>query len=332
VARDSIFYKLAKDENSFIELLCNFLMRDEFRAQVLPLLCPETPASSITSATITTQEIDKDCGRPDIVIRSDEACGVVEVKLNPKRGFTSHQELPACEDSDRKSYLDYLLRQKALYKRFVVLVPGDWVHLEKLQQSIETVKKTFPQIQVSICFWEHILSAIETNPDSVVQEFRKVLMRQIALLTFSADELRKLHSIESLDAFRATRKLQIIVDNIANSQNIRSSDWERKDPQSYGFYIRQDQKCLLWFGIWETNESTQLCYAVSQKCGTEMVTTFRKFFQDSEVKEVGSDEKWTVAPVPNELLQSSDPVRQIGQQLNSLLEHLSPELIPANGV
>ena len=62
-----------------------------------------------------------------------------------------------------------------------------------------------------------------------------------------------------------------------------------------------------------------------------MMTAFRKFFLNSEIKEVGSDEKWIVAAVPNELLQSNDPFRQIEQQLNSLLEHLLPELIPAIG-
>ena len=132
MARDSVFYKVVKDENSFTELLCNLLMREVFRAQVLPLLVPELLPSGICAAGISTQEL-LDCGRPDIVIRTAEICALIEVKLNPGRGFTVHQEIIGCEDPEIETYVSYLDRQNVSHKRLMFLVPADWAHREELK-------------------------------------------------------------------------------------------------------------------------------------------------------------------------------------------------------
>jgi hypothetical protein len=324
MARDSVFYKLAKDENSFTELLCNLLMRDEFRTRVMPLLIPESLASSIPAEAITTQEHAEDCGRPDIVIQTSNVCLLVEVKLNPRRGLTAYQEPSGCEENDKKRYSYFLSRQNVQHKWLVFLVPANWIYSEKLH-AFKAVPRN-DQIQINICYWEHILGALQGISDPILEEFRKVLMRHLALLTLSPDELQAVHTDNFPNSFRAIRKSQIIIDQIAESQK---HEWEKKNRQSYGFYLGVNGKCKLWFGLWEVDGLVQLCYAISHyDDATE--TAFRTFFQDSKIRTAGLDEKWILTDVAGELLRSDDPVRQIRKQIDMLLNSLRPEAILTN--
>lgn len=322
MTRDSVFFKLAKDENSFTELLCNLLVRDDFGVQVLPLLCPKTPPSSLAGATITTQEIDKDCGRPDIVIRTDEACGLVEVKLDPRRGLTNHQK-PGC------GYHDYLMKQNVLHRQLLFLVPANWEHSEILQSCLP-LNDFALKVKVRICFWEHILRATEKDTDPIVQEFRKVLMCQLKSVTFSSQETVILRSQEFSTAFRAVRKIQIIVDKLHGLMGRAQASWEKTELESYGFNVELNGKCQLWFGIWEISGKIRLCYALPQLCDAATREAFCQLLQNGEVESnVGTDKKWIVATLSDKLLQADDPVGQIKKQLDVFLEKLAPDSVAA---
>ncbi len=325
MSRDSVFYNLVKDENSFTELLCNLLMHSRFRAQVLPLLCHEIPAASIMDATITTQEVDKDCGRPDIVIRTDTACAVVEVKLDPRRGLTSHQQLPGCNEKlDGTRYSDFLLKQNVPHRELVFLVPANWKNAE-ISQTHSAFQKEIHRIKVGICFWEHILEAVREDPDPFVQEFRKVLMRQLQSVTLSPSETGALRSQEFYAVFRAIRKVQIIIDRLRPLVHGNKEDTEA---ESYGFNVELNGKCQLWVGIWEIDGQTRLCYALPQQlCDVATREAFCQCFQNGEINHnIGTDKKWIVAPVPEKLLQDDDPVGRIKQQLKSIFERIPSAL------
>jgi hypothetical protein len=120
-------------------------------ADELPLLVPELLPSGICAVGISTQEL-LDCGRPDIVIRTAEICALIEVKLNPGRGFTVHQEIIGCEDPDIETYVSYLDRQNVSHKRLMFLVPADWANREERKASFAEVKKAYRKIEIGVFF------------------------------------------------------------------------------------------------------------------------------------------------------------------------------------
>src|SRR5689334_942515 len=93
---DSIFYKLVTDEDSYTQLLCNFMrVSGEFRTRVLGLFLSQELASRVAPDHIRSQGVIQGCGRPDIVVKNEQACVLLEVKVDPKRGLTCYQEISA---------------------------------------------------------------------------------------------------------------------------------------------------------------------------------------------------------------------------------------------
>lgn len=330
MARDSIFHKLANDENSFTELLCNFLWRDEFRSAVLPSFMPAPFASRVNAHQITTQFVSEDCGRPDIKIETSDVFVLIEIKLNPKRGLTAHQDSSACDTGDTRRYLDLLQDCRTAHKALIFLAPANWIHRDQVDPEITDIRNGNTTIEVRLCFWEDVLDAIRGNGDPLIQEFKKVLMRQLTLIHLENEELTAIHATGFETAMRATRKLQVITDRLAELENRAGRvkpEWEKTETQSYGFYAEIGRKCSLWFGLWEVKQRAQLCYALKPTCGDESRAAFRSFFANTQDEDDGSGGKWLVAPVPDELLQDRDPVGKIRRQFDSLLDRLAPELV-----
>ena len=106
----SVFYKIAKKEDDYTQLLCNLMQRhgaEDFRLAVLSkLLCDPVLASQIEPEQIRTQVVVPGVGRPDLVIDAQTVHAVIEVKLNPRRGCTYYQTPP--EDGTLYGYYEYL--------------------------------------------------------------------------------------------------------------------------------------------------------------------------------------------------------------------------------
>jgi hypothetical protein len=325
MGRDSVFYKIAKDENSFTELLCNLLMRGDFRACVLPLFVGQELADKIPASAITTQIVLEDCGCPDITIRTAELCALIEVKLNPSRGMTVHQESSGYGSKDRRRYIDYLNDQNVTHKLLLFLIPSDWEHRERLEESFATLKEIYVGIQTGICTWEDIFGALESTTDPVTDEFNKLLRGKLALVRFTPEELQVIHSENFAVAFRATRKLEKLVDEVARSKARRPGniEWKpEKTEEAYGFNLMAEKRHLLWFGLWEVDGRVYFCYAVSEECDSAVVGAFRKFFPTIEVRPGESNENWYVWQFPDELLlrNASAASAEICKQMDLLLE------------
>jgi hypothetical protein len=321
MARDSVFYKLANDENSFTELLCNLLMRKDFRAQVLPRIVPGLLPSSLASAEIATQK-SLTCGRPDIVIRTSEICVFIEVKLNPRRGFTHHQELSGCDDPDIETYVRHLEGLTVRHKLLLFLLPADSIFRVELEEQIRDSSR---KIEIEICFWEDILDAVQTNKDPIVEEFKTALRRQLGLTNLSQEEKEMITSVEFPSAFRAVRKLEKLVDEVVKAKEsaaIRSEPG--KTEEEYGVYFKAGNKFLLWFGLWDVNGRINLCYAISHEWGASALAAIRKVFRPEDLQEVGTDVKWIMYGIPDQILTADITVAaaQIKPQLRALLGEL----------
>ena len=86
--------------------------------------------------------------------------------------------------------------------------------MKNLKASFAEVKRAYRKIEIGIFFWEEILSAIETNVDPIVQEFKTVLQGRLGLLQFSQEEKEMMASEHFPAAFRVVRKLEMMIDKI----------------------------------------------------------------------------------------------------------------------
>jgi hypothetical protein len=73
MARDSVFYKVAKDENSFKRAVVQSPDARGFPGTCfIPFRVGQDLADKIPANAITTQVVLEDCGCPDITIRTAE--------------------------------------------------------------------------------------------------------------------------------------------------------------------------------------------------------------------------------------------------------------------
>ena len=125
-------------------------------------------------------------------------------------------------------------------------------------------------------------------------------------------------------AFRATRKLEKLVDQIATSCKDGLKSIKESTECEYGVYFKAGNRYLVWFGLWEVNRRVLLSYAVSHKWDSCTLEAFRRCFPCEELQEVGSDEKWTMYQISDQILAGDITVAgaQIKDKLNRLLHEL----------
>lgn len=324
-SRDSVFFKLAKDENSFTELLCNLLMlRDEFRAQVLPLLLPEIPHAKFSGVEIYTQG-NFECNKPDLVIQKQDLLAFIESKINPRRELTPRQDIGSSEDEGPKCYLDFLDERRGKDAVLVYLVPGDWKDMGELKSRLAAARKTHRYVKTGICTWEDILQAIENNTDQIVNEFRVALRRQLGLINMTPEERRMFASKDFSISFTTLRKLEKLVDEVAKPLGLGNGAKNRAETEEeYGVYAKTRSKEFLFFGLWNIEGRVNLCYAISAETDNAALSAFGKFFGPENVRAVGTDGKWTIFPIPVEVLESdlTKAISKIRHQLAALLNEL----------
>jgi hypoxanthine-DNA glycosylase len=92
---ESIFHKVVRNENSYTQLLCNMMKRDQvFCRTLLTLFAGENPRWRFGGESFSPQTRPRDnCGQPDLIIESTTHCMIVEVKTESHRVCTPKQEL-----------------------------------------------------------------------------------------------------------------------------------------------------------------------------------------------------------------------------------------------
>lgn len=255
---ESIFHKIAKKEDDYTQLLCNFMQRsEEFRSAVLSLLFDEESlASKISREQIVTQVVIPEVGRPDILIESPDISATVEVKLSYHRRCEESQ-IPSL--GDMRGYCGFLDRASAnARKRLVFLVPGGWKHLQATKERLDEFGRSNPGIETKIVCWEKVFALSKRfGGDPLLAEFWKLLERDFGSVQFTEDEIQIMFSAGL--PIEAINKAAWMVDQIAKKCSgdfIFDGPEHEKSGEQYGleFYRKtgkgRGDSFLFWFGIW----------------------------------------------------------------------------------
>jgi len=325
----SIFHKLVTKEDDFTQLLFNLMERNgDFRANVLRLLLPDAPTSTITAEQIEIQVDLRNCGRPDIELSSHNLYALIEVKVDLSCRLTENQEIEPNPAVELKGYLAALSKRGEQERRLVYLVPRQWESLPELQQSVKDQKDAHREsgIGISIEPWETIHDLFKRRDagqhDPLVEEFIKLLAERFGPINFFGEEVQMLFS-EGFVAWQTVRKLQTLIDQIGDrgkAQGYAIRTERTKD--EYGVYFRNPSGSKeLWFGMWfpfSEQEGMPLCFGIQNSKAKTMPTL--KVALDSACK--GSTKQcrgWTMNWITQEALEASDPLEAVWEQLNPTL-------------
>jgi TDG/mug DNA glycosylase family protein len=155
---ESIFHKLVAKENSYTQLLCNLMKRDEgFCRTLLTLFAGENPRMPFGDLIISPQKgLRDDCGQPDLLIEAPTLCIIVEVKTESHTARTPRQKLFGTD----RSYLSYLKdkHHSGVETAFTFLVPHNWVFKEEMNDEIATFHEEgkWEKLTVTQVFWEQV--------------------------------------------------------------------------------------------------------------------------------------------------------------------------------
>lgn len=319
----NIFHNLVTDEDSTTELLCNLMRFAAFRRPLLARFLSEASAKQIAYEDVETQVDLGRFGRPDVIIRNDELCALVEVKVTQYQGPTGSQP---------EGYFSFLLKDKTPERWLIFLVPEGWVYLRSLEESLGLLNAAHRDgsIRTRVMYWEDVLAVIEENDlqalNPFLGEFHQLLVARLRPMAtvFSKMEVIMLFSKDFRAALSALRNLDQLIGQIQEkSSAYKKSRLERTRalcPEYYGVYFRNARdENVLWFGVWTEfwrQEGIPLCFGVDDKWPTEVREAFRVSYKGSTKR----FQNWTLGWVSQEALASDDVVEQVWAQLSRVLE------------
>lgn len=322
----SIFDGLVNDENSMTLLLRNMMQYPAFLKPFLSTFLSEADASRITGSDIRTQARLGCFGQPDMLIRARELCALIEVKFTERRG---------CTDNQPKSYFAYLQKQTAVPKRWLVfLVPKDSTSHEDIRRALEEGKAHYGDIQTKVVDWENVLGILNRiDPqvrDSLVEQFRKLLDGRFGPVVFSTEERGMLVSDDFAMVYTTLRKLEKVIDGIRDKAQAarrygsvflsgRTDKWEE-----YGIYFNIRRQDYLFFGFWLDffkQEKFPLCVCIQDKWKDKMPQLEANFYGKCRDRMTRCKD-WDVSGIPPKLLESDDPVEEIWEFLQPLLDEI----------
>jgi hypothetical protein len=328
--RDSIFTGIVVNENSYTQLLVNLLDRHEgFRIAVLSKLFSARVANELSDYQIDTQQTLKDGsvahGKPDILIRTEAVCAIVEVKTELGCLLTGHQKWSADRDETTRGYAEYLKRQNASDRYFVFLIPKGWKYETEHRDYIERYGLQ-DGVRFKIVTWEEIFCTIDESmeTDPFINEFKSLLSKRFQPLKFTDSEVNLLQQPEVLSTVSKLSKLVSLVFQKAESAEY-TVKWERAyQDGSYGFYFKNGTKDLLYFGWWVSFSQKSLhplCFGIEDKWGDDLK---RRFLNTNPYETITIKDKtrWTMSWVPDILLSDDDAASKIWECIEPIVQGL----------
>jgi len=324
---ESIFDDLVYDENSMTLLLRNMMRHFTFLKLFLSAFLSDADALRIASSDIHTQVRLGDFGQPDMLIRTGELCALIEVKFAEGRG---------CTDNQPTSYFAYLQTLAAVPKRWLVfLVPKDSICHEEIRRDLEEGRARYGDIQVKVVDWENVLGILNRiDPkvrDPLVEQFRKLLDARFGPVAFSMEESRMLVSDDFAKAYTTLRKLEDVVDGIREKAQAAprygsvSPSVRADKSEEYGIYFRNGQgRDYVFFGFWLDyfkQENLPLCICIQDKSKDGMPQLETAFFRKFKGRTTRCKD-WDVSGIPQNLMESENPVEEIWEFLKPVLGEL----------
>lgn len=329
MAKETIFHKLVKNENSYTQLLRNLMVRDDvFRTEFLSLLFGEQKANHVLAAHVHSQYKLENGGQPDILVLTSSSCLIIEIKTENLTGRTPKQALSSSDsEDDPVTYLHYL-QSKSLMgfdTTLVFLLPPAWKHWRDLEDEItqlalDGAKKSVAVKQFS---WTEVLSHFRRTDkiggDAFVKEFLDLVAERFGATGFSKEEIDSM-TYDTITLATALKINSLVAETRAKALEVTDATPLQITRDEFGFFFKKNNKWVLYFGCWPSggDESPHaLCFGVDDPT-TEVRKAFIRSCEDVYGQVAMERDKWIVGWVPNEDLETSDATRTVWAKLEQV--------------
>ena len=311
--RKSIFEDVVTKENSLTELLCNYLRYNKkFKRDFLEII-DSSLISNIESYKIESQ-VNKDEGKPDIVIKNEEVEILIEVKMNPLQGLTKYQP---------KGYIRDLKRLKQSQKGFLILLcPKNYLYEDEWKSKCVNNK-----IQTDIIYWESVKGIVRKYKNNFLfREFLNLLEELYMEIKFSDKDIKLLSSRIDTDLTDLMWRLLCFIENITekfkDSYNIKIKP---EGISECGFYFNISSKGdFFYFGFWYEywgKKGIPIVLMVSEKWD-KVVECFKDTYKQHRWYVDKSDgQKWYIEPIKISDLKNNPEyfvIKKIEKYFNNL--------------
>ena len=326
MAKETIFHKLVKNENSYTQLLRNLMVRDDvFRTEFLSLLFGEQKANDVVAANVHSQCKLEHGGQPDILVLTSSSCLILEIKTENLTGRTPKQALSSSiSDDDPVTYLHYL-QSKSLMgfdTALVFLVPPAWKHWRDLEDEIAqlTLDGATKSVVVNQFSWTEVLShfrrADKISDDAFVKEFCDLVAERFGATGFSKEEIDSM-THDTISLATALKINSLIAETRVKALEVTDATPLQITRDEFGFFFKKNSKWVLYFGCWLSggDESPHaLCFGVDDPT-TDVRKAFIQSCEDVYGQVAMVRDKWILGWVPDEDLETSDATRTVWGKL-----------------
>jgi hypothetical protein len=243
----TIFDNIVTKENDHTQLLRNIMERDPKAAAVIMSYLIGRDVSEVEAASL---EFRTQClflgvnGReiPDILVEGSGFRCLIEAKVDPTLELTDRQKAgyQACLEGDGERHLAFL-------------VPNDWRH----RAGAEQVQSLVPaSVRVHTSNWQELIEKLDIISvplaDAVLIEVIRFWKWRFQLVQMTTQERESLEfwSAERYSAIRKLEKTISLARALFDARDNYETELETSFTDSYGFYLKQAPKYLLWIGIW----------------------------------------------------------------------------------
>ncbi|MDJ1493682.1 PD-(D/E)XK nuclease family protein [Cytophagaceae bacterium DM2B3-1] len=321
----NIFFNLVKDENSFTELLCNFLtiiplFKQIFFHDFLKLDLHALPATD----EIVTQRRLADKGQPDMYIGREDIEILIEIKIN--NTFLT--------DSQPEKYLTHIQQSEKKYKKLIFIIPERYSHQADLRSRAVNfciLQNLVCEQYLSIHNWNELIQLIhhyeldQLNP--LFKHFQSLLKSwfEPPFISLKHTQIQYMfnHEIPSV-----LLKLYQVIDAIFSEYNRRGYLISKaKNGNEYGLYLKDSQgKPLIYIGIWYIiwqKTGSPICLAVStSEHSIDIRSKFTKFIQDQSYQPI-KEGVWECITLSKDKFNSNQNLLVVvTEELNKALSYL----------
>jgi len=321
--RKSIFEDVIRNENSLTILLCIFLrynksFREKFLQKIFKGKIPP-----VDSEDINIQFNTKKYGRPDIIIKNDKLCILLEIKKEPWTELRRSQP---------RKYIDYLKEKNnqiiQCFKRVILLCPRNYWHQEQWEKGCNDKK----WINFHIIYWNDIKQIIQKNKnynDSLFGEFYNFLEVRYMDIKFTKGKLLNKTDVPEMME-ELSKIVKIIHEFIISHYSIHPDYYSDRDRFEDGYDYKSDKngRDILYWGIWYKfwkKQYTPLCFGVCETWDNkQVVKLFRETYRKCKKIYENDKEIWYMEPITKDDLckNKEDIKRKIEQKIGKFLDAL----------